>query len=894
MGACTLCDSNSLPNSIGTACLCNAGFYAVDWYPATSQCFPCPSGFECSSSGVRISNIMIRAGFWFDRTYLTNFPPGYSWTNLPPALRCTLTSNCNGGLLLPYYNTPTASTSGAWSALDDVSESIAWPVQKTTEWHDVQFLPANITPATPTVAPAFNVSQCDSILSTAGTLSSGQPQTSTLLCTINNAAPVCPSGSQGPLCGLCIPGYHHGASNFCTSCPSGKVTLVYFGLTAAGIVAAFVVMIYILLRQSSHLMKQEQLKDRLEDEADESTAWNSPDVLPVVDANANWMKKIDSDGTLIVPSDLTYKMKIILTFMQIGSAITTGISIAWPRTLQNTLNSLSFVALDFLGASSMDCVVQTNFYDRFLTMTVVPPFILLIIYIFYLLPKKLGILFKDADVKSEKRSRRRFWKIIFFLLFLIYPSVSGTVLNMFNCSDIYGQYLLRADLSVDCTTTKHQVYSFIAMGCVLLYPIGIPAFLLYWVYKYRYPKGGLPSRLNEPGVMAELGFLYDAYNRDLWYFELVDLTHKLVMTSVIIFFPRGFELITGMAVLISYMCFILLTKPYLRKSDDRLQLLALNELYLFCLTAYSFQTQIDLDAATDAALSYLLLAIGVAFLLFFAVQAYRMIKEEIQTNGWPCARMCRKKRKIKKTEGMEELDSDSDVEFKDDLDIEEEQEAAKSAAAPVTGPVVEAESDDDELNEVDFEAINTNMSQAARLEMKEAAAQRRAKREARVALKTEQKKKELEAAKLPAIPGSPVRKLPNGIEVEMTSMLNPMMQFAQQAEKLRKEEARLDGLVSEQEPEVFNTPQGKYVKLPAFELSLLRKAEAERRAREEEAEKAAKADEKRNQHPLAGSIKKVPTAMAAPVLLHQQSAVASAASELAVKKETSARTLPKK
>jgi hypothetical protein len=54
---------------------------------------------------------------------------------------------------------------------------------------------------------------------------------------------------------------------------------------------------------------------------------------------------------------------------------------------------------------------------------------------------------RKLDFKIE---RRKFWKIVLFTLFLIYPSVSATILRFFVCRDVNGVWLLNEDFSIQC------------------------------------------------------------------------------------------------------------------------------------------------------------------------------------------------------------------------------------------------------------------------------------------------------------------------------------------------------------------------------------------------------------------------------------------------------------
>lgn len=70
----------------------------------------------------------------------------------------------------------------------------------------------------------------------------------------------------------------------------------------------------------------------------------------------------------------------------------------------------------------------------------------------------------------------KFWKLFLYLLFLIYPSVSGTVLRHFVCKQIDDHSYLLTDLRIQCYTDQWTTYAFIAIALILIYPIGIPVF----------------------------------------------------------------------------------------------------------------------------------------------------------------------------------------------------------------------------------------------------------------------------------------------------------------------------------------------------------------------------------------------------------------------------------
>merc|ERR1711871_351893 len=72
------------------------------------------------------------------------------------------------------------------------------------------------------------------------------------------------------------------------------------------------------------------------------------------------------------------------------------------------------------------------------------------------------------------------WKISLLFAFIVYPSVSRTILQMWNCRDIEGTWYLIADYRLTCDEASNWgAYASMAAIAFLAYPIGIPAWYLY-------------------------------------------------------------------------------------------------------------------------------------------------------------------------------------------------------------------------------------------------------------------------------------------------------------------------------------------------------------------------------------------------------------------------------
>ena len=175
----------------------------------------------------------------------------------------------------------------------------------------------------------------------------------------------------------------------------------------------------------------------------------------------------------------------------------------------------------------------------------------------------------------------KFWKLFLYGLFLIYPSVSSTVLRHFVCKQINDRSYLWSDLRVQCNTDRWTTFTFVAIALILIYPVGIPVFF-FSLLKIN------QKDLNENRIRSQLGFLYAGYRLEVWWWEILDCMHKLALTSIIAFAPIEAQLPLGMSIATLFTILLLWFHPFLRAEDDLLQLFAQAEIYLLMLAGYVF------------------------------------------------------------------------------------------------------------------------------------------------------------------------------------------------------------------------------------------------------------------------------------------------------------------
>lgn len=177
----------------------------------------------------------------------------------------------------------------------------------------------------------------------------------------------------------------------------------------------------------------------------------------------------------------------------------------------------------------------------------------------------------------------RFWIILF-----IYPAVSRVVLEAVNCRTLdNGRRFLRTDFTVDCQSQYYLNHLPIIAPAILLYPVGIP---LMFFLLLKFKRDVHPWDEN-------LAFLYKAYRREYWWFEIYELLRKLFLTGLIIFIAAGTATQLAIACIVCAvtMCLHMRLRPYEQRGDDVLQGFALAEVLL--ITYCALLLKLDLSGS---------------------------------------------------------------------------------------------------------------------------------------------------------------------------------------------------------------------------------------------------------------------------------------------------------
>jgi hypothetical protein len=356
---------------------------------------------------------------------------------------------------------------------------------------------------------------------------------------------------------------------------------------------------------------------------------------------------------------MTVQLKIMVTFLQVLSQIHTVYDIPYPESFVRFIQRMAFVNLDLIDMMRVGCVARVDFYGKLFAVTLVP--IILSAGLFVVARYKVAV-------------RNTCIKVFLLLTFIIFPSVSTTVLRAFPCRAFDdGSNLLKADYSIDCDAPGRAGYVFYAVLMTLVYPIGITTLYAVLLWKQRllvcpekrewqkvcgikaYPPLSL-SIADDDALLAareallkdksagahamlrSTQFLFKEYEPRFWWFEVFECARRLMLTGGTVFFLEGSatQVAAGMLVALISIQIYARTQPYIRHQDDTLAMAAQWGIYFTLFIGLLLKARIPSADGYDGVLGGLLifvnamvivLAIGTFLYLLLHNEAAKSAKE---------------------------------------------------------------------------------------------------------------------------------------------------------------------------------------------------------------------------------------------------------------------------
>lgn len=272
-------------------------------------------------------------------------------------------------------------------------------------------------------------------------------------------------------------------------------------------------------------------------------------------------------------------LKILMGFYQVVSGLIHALSyISWPHSVKSVMSSFQFIQFEILRIPSLHCIKSAwrlNAVKEFwlaLTATFAVP---LLIFVYFVI-KSFYIHCISGDSEETKRKRRitcskHSMRAAALFLFATYPLTCTRIVQILpiSCDNFCtvkkdGRCMrnvsyMRCDYSVDCIKDSSSPVLKVAYTALAI-PFGLPIalFILLWCYAPRkidkFIAGGdqdvlidedryINARVldgdegnNGSVVQFAVRFAYENYKEPCWYWEVVEMVRKLMLTVGVILF----------------------------------------------------------------------------------------------------------------------------------------------------------------------------------------------------------------------------------------------------------------------------------------------------------------------------------------------------------------------
>ena len=415
--------------------------------------------------------------------------------------------------------------------------------------------------------------------------------------------PTCSKGYTGVLCAVCKRGYTR-QFNQCDQCPKRGWAVIQFISCAALLVFGF---FCISLTDKCNIEYHMQ--------------------APKGGQTVNQRTFAD----IILAS-----LKILIGFYQVLiSIIHASSNVLWPDNVKRSINILQYIQFEIIKFSSLRCINSRwniNAIEEFWIILIIAITVPCLAVVYYL-SKSLYIHCLWSSLSEAKKQRyicgRNCIKFVALFLYVIYTFTLTKIIQLLpischsfctakqNGTCVHSMSFLRSDYSLTCRTVdEHKATVVIACVCLIL-PVGLPALLLM-LLKCYVPGEGIQARFqintitdehndNEkeysdqhelnfsstcgdhlfgdptvPMMTSALRFTYENYHHRYWYWEVVEMIRKLLMTAVVIPFAGHTKVGLTCTIIVAMIFTILhaVVRPFKSKFESGAQFLSLTFILL--------------------------------------------------------------------------------------------------------------------------------------------------------------------------------------------------------------------------------------------------------------------------------------------------------------------------
>ena len=379
----------------------------------------------------------------------------------------------------------------------------------------------------------------------------------------------CTPGYSGVLCSSCD--YKNGfvkTGNACISCPEGADIGLAITVVIAICIGIYFIMLFLLSRVRGSLQQRRVSK-------------------------------------------MQGPIKILIMYLQIISAMpSTMNSVDWPNGFINFTHFVfPLINLEFLALFDVaSCRLALHPTQRFVVHMLVPIFLIFTLFLAFQTsmlvfrmtvkhtkkkksPTRLKrtvsamsmadketehVLASSVDDILRTRKHLRFEytiKMVILSVLLLYPGLGTRIFSMLRCSEVdgmeEGQTFFQQDLDMKCFQDEHMSFTMLSVAGIVVYVVGVPAIILgILVYNRKHLHD--ESSPKHADVKYAIGGIYLQYEPEFWWFELIIISTKMLMTGALGVVEPGspIQIALAVVVMLTYNMLVLKLSPYQANGDD--------------------------------------------------------------------------------------------------------------------------------------------------------------------------------------------------------------------------------------------------------------------------------------------------------------------------------------
>ena len=361
----------------------------------------------------------------------------------------------------------------------------------------------------------------------------------------------CENGYEGPLCQVCSSGYYK-LFQTCIQCPSKKWIVGQLSIIAAVAIIIFAILLWTI-------------------------------------------KKKKANGEKSTKMDMFFsKLKIVIGFYQVTHGLLQAFSyIKWPGSLQAIAKYSEILQMDVLQIAPVGCLfrrLQVNAFGSLFAIMAINAVVIVISVAVYGVRKT--IILRNRNLPTGDKSRKMtemkelVFKNLFFFLYVTYLSTCAQTASVLPiacqklCRDDKEELCLKymkADYSIQCQGTKYNHWLILAYtSTVYIIALPVTSFLVLWkkqrVMVVSMETDELQAPVSGMELISGMRFLFENYEHRAWYWELVETSRKVILTSGLILVGQESRSYIGLAWVIAGMYGMLFSwiKPIANVAENRL------------------------------------------------------------------------------------------------------------------------------------------------------------------------------------------------------------------------------------------------------------------------------------------------------------------------------------